>query len=160
MRIALGWFVREKSGQRIVWHNGGTGGFRTFFGFNPATGANVVVLSYTSRGVDDIGLHILDPSVALRPTPPQPNVTVPDSILASYVGSYPLAPTLVVNVTRDGGKLYAQASNRPRFRLWAESPSYFYLRVVPAKVSFERDSTGVPVLVLNQNGATQRARKQ
>ena len=66
----------------------------------------------------------------------------------------------MVNVTRDGGKLYAQASNRPRFRLWAESPSYFYLRVVPTKVSFERDSTGVPVLVLNQNGATQRARKQ
>ncbi|MCC6774225.1 MAG: beta-lactamase family protein, partial [Gemmatimonadaceae bacterium] len=31
-RIGLAWHVREKNGERITWHNGGTGGFRTFFG--------------------------------------------------------------------------------------------------------------------------------
>ena len=160
MRIALGWHVREVNGQRIVWHNGGTGGFRTFLGFNPATGANVVVLSNTAQGVDDIGFHTLDPSSQLRATPPQPNETVADSLLTAYVGRYPLAPTFVVEITRDGERLFGQATNQPKLRLWAASSSDFYLRAVNAKVTFARDSTGAMVLTLDQGGNKQRARKQ
>jgi serine-type D-Ala-D-Ala carboxypeptidase/endopeptidase len=59
--IALGWHVWTKYGTVIVWHNGGTGGFRSFAGFVPAKKAGVVVLSNTSFGVDDIGLHVLEP---------------------------------------------------------------------------------------------------
>ena len=160
MRIALAWHVREKGGQRIVWHNGGTGGFRTFFGFDPATGANVMVWSNTSSSVDDIGLHLLDSTVALRPTPPQPDVAVPVETLRSYIGDYPLAPTAVIAVTEQGGKLFVQLTNQPRFRLWAESPTNFYLRVVPAKVTFERESAGVMTLTLDQGGHKQRAAKK
>ena len=32
--VALGWFIEQRHGEEIHWHNGGTGGFRTFAGFN------------------------------------------------------------------------------------------------------------------------------
>lgn len=43
-RIAYGWHVTPRDGQSIVWHNGGTGGFSSFIGFNRATGQGVALL--------------------------------------------------------------------------------------------------------------------
>lgn len=160
MRIALGWHVREANGRTIVWHNGGTGGFRTFFGFDPASGTHSMVWSNTSNSVDDLGLHLIDSTVPLQRTPPQPDVEVPLETLRGYVGSYPLAPVFVIAVTEERGKLYAQPTGQPRFRLWPESPTSFYLKVVPAKVRFAPDSTGVMTLTLDQGGQQQRARKR
>ncbi len=67
--IALGWHVlTTPSGREIVWHNGGTGGYRSFIGFDPKAGTGVVVLSnmFTTAGVDDIGRHLLDPALKLQ----------------------------------------------------------------------------------------------
>ena len=160
MRIALGWHVREANGRSVVWHNGGTGGFRTFFGFDPATGVHSMVWSNTSNSVDDLGLHLIDSTVPRLRTPPQPTVEVPVETLRGYVGSYPLAPVFVVAITEERGKLYAQPSGRPRFRLWPESATSFYLKAVPAKVRFATDSTGVMTLTLDQGGQQQKARKR
>jgi hypothetical protein len=33
--IALGWHVLRPNAREIVWHNGGTGGYRSFLGFDP-----------------------------------------------------------------------------------------------------------------------------
>ena len=41
----LGWIRSESPTGDIVWHNGGTGGFSTFLGFNVETGEGVVVLT-------------------------------------------------------------------------------------------------------------------
>ena len=60
--IALAWVVHDVAGQRFWWHNGGTGGFRSFVSFEPARGVAMVVLSNASVGVDDIGMHLLAPS--------------------------------------------------------------------------------------------------
>jgi len=60
--VALGWHILNRDGRDFVWHNGGTGGYRSFVGLNALSGIAVVVLSNTSTvaGVDDIGLHLLD----------------------------------------------------------------------------------------------------
>lgn len=41
----LGWIRRESTAGDIVWHNGGTGGFSSFLGFNTQTGKGLVVLA-------------------------------------------------------------------------------------------------------------------
>jgi CubicO group peptidase (beta-lactamase class C family) len=67
--MALGWhIVKTPGGREIVWHNGGTGGFRSWAGFDATHGLGVVVLSNTStqRGVDDIGVHLLVNRAARR----------------------------------------------------------------------------------------------
>ena len=48
MEIAYGWFIQTKNGNSIVWHNGGTGGYRSFTGFDPKAKRGVVVLSNRS----------------------------------------------------------------------------------------------------------------
>jgi hypothetical protein len=43
----------------VVWHNGGTWGFRSFAGFAPGRGSAAVVLSNTARAVDRTGFELL-----------------------------------------------------------------------------------------------------
>lgn len=160
MRIALGWHVREANGRTIVWHNGGTGGFRTFFGVDPATGRHAMVWSNTSNSVDDLGLHLIDSTVPRQPTPARAEVAVPAETLRGYAGSYALAPGFVIAVTEERGRLFAQPTGQPRFRLWPESTASFYLRAVPAKVQFAPDSSGTMILTLDQGGQKQRAKRQ
>jgi serine-type D-Ala-D-Ala carboxypeptidase/endopeptidase len=63
----LGWACLPLRGhpQRMLWHNGGTGGFRSFAGFVKETRAGVVVLSNSSRSVDAIGFRLLEAVAAL-----------------------------------------------------------------------------------------------
>jgi len=65
LKIALAWHILDQYGE-IVWHNGGTAGYRAFAGFNPSTGKGVVVLCNTSADIDDIGRHLLDERYPVR----------------------------------------------------------------------------------------------
>jgi len=60
LEIMMAWHVWHKYGTDIVWHNGGTAGFRTFAGFDPAKKTGVVVLCNTQLDCDDIGRHVLE----------------------------------------------------------------------------------------------------
>jgi serine-type D-Ala-D-Ala carboxypeptidase/endopeptidase len=58
----LGWVglpLRDDSRQ-MLWHNGGTGGFRSFVGFVSESATGVAVLSNCSRSVDAIGFRTLE----------------------------------------------------------------------------------------------------
>jgi CubicO group peptidase (beta-lactamase class C family) len=62
-RVMLGWqhqrLYRFKRGPRFVWHNGGTGGYRSFVGFVRETETAVVVLANSAKSVDSVGVEIL-----------------------------------------------------------------------------------------------------
>ena len=61
--IGLGWMIDHSKDGDIVWHNGGTYGFRTFLGFNTKTQKGIVVLSNSSDSWPDaFALRILAPS--------------------------------------------------------------------------------------------------
>jgi tetratricopeptide (TPR) repeat protein len=61
-RVGLGWHILKGKEGDILWHNGGTGGYSAFAGFVKESGKGVVVLTNSTEPVDDIGLHLLDPS--------------------------------------------------------------------------------------------------
>ena len=89
----LGWVISGDGDSQIVWHNGGTGGYRAFLGYMPAKSAGVIALSNTSTevGVDDIGRHLLDSSHPLAQPPKERiAVTVDPAIYDGYVGLLPL----------------------------------------------------------------------
>ena len=58
-QVALGWHVSPKGKNEIIWHNGGTGGYRTFVGFIKEKRLGVVVLNNSENSVDDIGFRLL-----------------------------------------------------------------------------------------------------
>lgn len=56
--MALGWKLPQ--GQPVLWHNGGTGCFSSFLGFNQESKKEVVILSnYRSLLIDKLGLALL-----------------------------------------------------------------------------------------------------
>ncbi|HMA40670.1 MAG TPA: serine hydrolase [Gemmatimonadales bacterium] len=155
MTIGLAWHIlAPPGGGSIVWHNGGTGGYRSFIGFDPVRRVGVVLLTNSVVGADDIGFHLLDASLPLRPPPkPRTEVAVDSTVLGRYVGEYELVPAFHIVVTQEGKALFIQATGQSRVPIFAESQTDFFLKVVDAQISFVRDSTGaVTGLVLHQNG--------
>jgi CubicO group peptidase (beta-lactamase class C family) len=69
MMIGLNWITRTTDDHTIVWHNGGTAGYRTFAAFDPNREVGVVVLTNSGQSADDIGFHLLDPSLPLSESP-------------------------------------------------------------------------------------------
>jgi serine-type D-Ala-D-Ala carboxypeptidase/endopeptidase len=160
-RIGLHWITARTPGGEVMWHNGGTGGFRSFLGCNRVTGRAAVVLTNSVTSVDDLGMYLVDSSVPLRPptalTTPTP-VAVDTRSMDELVGTYRLAPTFAIRIVRDGNTLTAQATGQSRLELLAVDPFRWTVRGVEAAIEFERDADGrVVALVLVQGGARQRA---
>lgn len=163
--IGLNWLTLHAGTDTIVWHNGGTGGYRTFIGFEPSREIGVVILTNTTgAGADDIGMHLLDPALPLAPKPAPPvqrtAIDVKSEVLARYVGTYQLAPNFALEVTLKDGALYVHPTNQQTFRLWAESETEFFMKELDVQITFNRDASGAATsLVLHQNGQSSTAPK-
>jgi hypothetical protein len=69
------------------------------------------------------------------------------------VGRYELFPGFVLEVTREGGRLFSQATGQPKVEIFAEAETEFFLKVVDAQLSFQMDGAGpAKGLVLHQGG--------
>lgn len=158
--VGMGWHIRKGSQGDVIWHNGGTGGYRTFAGFVKETRRGVVVLTNSSQGSDDIGFHLLDPESDLAKLKFKSDaIEVPDSTLSKYVGVYALSPVFMITVTKEGQQLYGQATGQNRFEMFPENDTLFYLTVVKAKISFQIEDNEVKRLTLFQGGQELPGRK-
>jgi serine-type D-Ala-D-Ala carboxypeptidase/endopeptidase len=142
--IGLGWNILGE----IVWHDGGTGGFRSFIGYDPKASVGVVALSnaFTSSGVDDIAIHLLNPNAPLANLDaPNQHTGIPmdPRLLDHYTGRYQL-PDRILEIKRNGDRLFAQVTAvagkpiaGPAFEMFAENESIFLVRVTGGRISFE-----------------------
>ncbi len=151
LSIGLGWHIWNRHDTEIIWHNGGTGGYMSFCGFSPARKMGVVVLTNSDFGLDEVGLHILDPKVEL---PEVKKVTKVDAAkLDEFVGYYEIRPEIVISITHEGDQMFAQVTGQPAVPVYAESDSKFFFKVVNAQLEFFRGADGkVTHLILHQNG--------
>ncbi len=84
---------------------------------------------------------------------------VSQEVLNSYVGKYQLAPNFIIEITVADKHIYAQATGQPKFEIFPESETKFYLKVVEAKVEFIKENGKVTKLILNQGGREMPASK-
>jgi D-alanyl-D-alanine-carboxypeptidase/D-alanyl-D-alanine-endopeptidase len=154
--------LRGPSGNVMVWHNGGTGGYRTFTGYNERTGLGVVVLSNTSQSVDDIGLHLLDATFPLQPLPkPHAAIMLDEAALDKFIGMYDLAPNFTITIARTGAQLSAQATGQGAFPIFPEGKSEFFAKVTELTMTFTYDESGVVSgMVVHQGGANNAGKKR
>jgi len=161
--VGLAWIISKPSTDEIIWHNGGTGGYRSFMGYDPKTRVGVVVLSntFTAAGVDDIGMHLLDSHVPLLAAPKeQKQIAVDPKLFDGYTGRYQLAPDFILTITREGDHLFAQATGQPKFEVFPESDRDYFYKVVDAQITFETDNKGhATSLTLHQNGRNLPAKR-
>ena len=63
---AMNWFLEDfGSGQPITWHNGMTGGYASFVGWDPSSGRGLALFSDTARSLDELAVGVLTGEVAL-----------------------------------------------------------------------------------------------
>lgn len=58
-RIGAAWITIQAKGRTITWHNGGTGGFRSWIGLDRDAGRGVAILSACAAPVDRQGFVLL-----------------------------------------------------------------------------------------------------
>lgn len=270
-RVGLGWHISPGAEGDVIWHNGGTGGYRTFAGFVNETGRGVVVLTNSDKGADDLGFRLLNSaaklidikksaateikkavdtegtesawktyldlkknqtlayefnetefntlgysylqagntkaalnvfkintlefpnssnafdsygealmkdgqqgpaienyrkSLDLNPgnanavdmlakmgiENPLARIEVSEDLLQSYVGNYELSPGFFIAITREGARLFGQATGQAKFELFAKSHGEFYLTLVEARIVFNVRNGRVESLTLYQGG--------
>jgi CubicO group peptidase (beta-lactamase class C family) len=60
-QIGLCWMISTRRNHpHVVWHNGGTWGFRSFAAFSPASNTATIVLSNSVRSIDRVGFQLLE----------------------------------------------------------------------------------------------------
>ena len=83
-----------------------------------------------------------------------------EEILAAYVGVYELTPDVRVTVTLEEGQLQMQATGGVKIKIYPESETEFFLRVVDAQITFVLDDSGeVTELILPENGPDRVAKR-
>jgi len=159
--VGLGWHILSVGEDRIVWHNGGTGGYRTWAGFDPDRDVAAVVLTNSTHGADDIGFHLVNEAVPLATAPAaaREEVEVAREVLGRYVGTYRLTEDFEIEVTLAGGRLYVQATGQQRFPVFAASETEFFLRAVEAGITFVVEDGRATAMTLHQGGVEQTAER-
>ena len=162
VEIGLNWFIMPAGEDKVIWHNGGTGGYHAFIGFDADRGVGAIVLTNSSHDTDDIGLHLINSNLPLRESPAErTEVEVSAEVLETYVGEYPLAAEFVLTITVDDGTIWSQATGQEKLQMYPESETEFFLKVVDAQITFDiNDSGSVAGLVLYQGGVESPAPKQ
>ncbi len=141
--MGLGWIHLNA---RYLWHNGGTYGFETFAGFDKKAKVGVVVLSnalttwgsQTKLGITLLAMMAGD---TYSPVDIPKTVTVPTASLNLLTGSYKAMGSTVI-IQRNGGDLYFNLTGQPAYRMYATSPSIFYLRASKSGITFSKDTKG------------------
>jgi D-alanyl-D-alanine-carboxypeptidase/D-alanyl-D-alanine-endopeptidase len=156
MEVMMGWHVWNRYGARIVWHNGVTGGYWSFIGYDPVKKTGAVVLSNTRFDNDAIGLHAIDrewPVEKLDAPKERVEREVDPGILGRYVGVYRFSPSYTVQVSLEYGHLWVRDSGEKALELLAEKDSEFFFRTMDVQVSFIVDTSGkASKMILHVNG--------
>lgn len=162
LEVGLGWHILKKFDTEIIWHNGGTGGYHSFIGFDKSKRKGVVVLSNSTNDIDDIGRHLLESQFPLArfETAEHRAVKVDPAVLESYVGEYQVGTGFVIKISREGDRLFGQVGGEEKLELVAESEAGFFFKEVDVQITFVKDEGGkVTRLVLHQNKINQVAKK-
>jgi len=139
--VGLGWQI---DGNGRYWHNGGTGGFHTFIGFDPKTKHGVVVLASTSITVVD---HLGDVLYkVLDGTPGDPVKLATAEQMAPLAGDYDFAGQ-AIKIVVDGKRLYIEGPGEPRHRLVPLGEHEFWLEELQSIATFEKDGDKVTRVV-------------
>jgi CubicO group peptidase (beta-lactamase class C family) len=153
---AFGLAVSANHGHKVIEHGGGIEGFNTQLAYYPEDKLVVAVLgNLNGRFPGEIAGKLADIAhgVKLVPISERKEVTVSPKVLADYAGTYELTPTFSIVMTLEDGHLMTQATGQPKFPLFAESETMFFLKVVDAQVEFFKNDKGqVTHLVLHQGG--------
>jgi CubicO group peptidase (beta-lactamase class C family) len=161
---ALGVQVRDSNGRKIIEHAGGIEGFNTQLAYYPDERLSVIVLANLNGGAAGeiatrLGAIAHGEKVTLISE--RREVPLAPAALSAFVGDYGLNQMATIAIRSEEGQLTIQLTGQPKFPMFAESETRFFLKVVDAQIDFIKNEKGETTeLVLHQNGATLKARRK
>lgn len=163
-KYAAGVLVTESEEGTAIWHGGGIEGFNSWLGHDPDREITVAVLANLNGGAaNSLGqsLMTLARGGEITLASEREAVAIEPSVLPQYVGTYALSPDFKIAITEGEDGLVAQATGQPAFPIFPQAEDLFFLKVVDARLRFERDESGKIVrLYLLQNGAEQPGERE
>jgi CubicO group peptidase (beta-lactamase class C family) len=160
---AYGWAEVAMGGRAYQLHGGGINGFNTFVARYPAEELYVAVLSNVeSAATQHIAMGLA--AIALGDPydlPGQPEaVEVDPAIYASYAGRYQVSAEMIITVTTDSGRLFAQVPDQPQIELLPASETEFFAEGADLRLRFEVGEDGaVTGMIILEGGQEIHAAK-
>lgn len=88
-----------------------------------------------------------------KPEPEKASISLSPESLLKFEGTYELHPSFHIEVSVLEDRIFAQATGQPQFEIFAESENTFFLKVVEAKMTFNKNPDGtIKSLTLFQGG--------
>lgn len=139
-KIALAWLKISNKNFQYYMHNGGTGGFRSFIGFDKDKQKGIVILANSDFDMDEIGhAYLTDTLDKIAMNTP---VTVSNKDLIKLNGKFELVPGFVLTISNENDLLFVQATGQAKLSLSALSTTEFVNQAVKVKIVFEVDEQG------------------
>lgn len=160
---ALGVFIESPDNTAYFGHGGSNYGFQSAYYGSLEGGNGLAIMVNSDNGA--IIPEIIN-SIAkvysfkgLYQTKVMNISDVPESLLESYTGRYELMPNFILTITKQGKRLFAQATGQPKIEALPESQTKFFSKEINGTIEFVKDENGkIKELILIQ-GRTIHARK-
>lgn len=139
LQVGLGWHI---SPQNILWHNGGTMGFRSIVMIDPKNNKVVAgITNHNNEDVEDIVSHLMNASSPLK-TYDYP-VAIEAAQLQQYIGTfYNENADKQITIKLQQGRLYFTANKQPKQRMTYIGDDTFKFGVAKVTLSYRKDDQG------------------
>ena len=159
--IGLGWHIGiqdwpapEIVEPTLIWHNGGTGGARSFVGFDTVNNVGFVVLNNNpSPYADALGLALYQMLLGKEFSLNLPELfPMNEEQLVEHQGNYEIAPGVIFNFTPNDNHLHVQVLEEPTFPAFPISESQFLAVHAGLIFEFVRNEEGTIYQMLMHQG--------
>jgi CubicO group peptidase (beta-lactamase class C family) len=158
--IGLGWFINYQYPDTIIWHNGFTGGFRSFIGFDVNNQIGTVVLSNSTRNINDIGFHILNQNMKIKEFNEKKVIELNANNFVKYEGIYKMETGDTMHIFSKDSKFYLYAENHGEFEIYPQKGGIFIFDQLPFNLEFEDIvNDRFQTLILNDNSSNPKAKR-
>jgi serine-type D-Ala-D-Ala carboxypeptidase/endopeptidase len=158
-KMAINWNMVTPKGHSYLIHEGGTGGYSSFAGFDHAAKRGVVLLCDTALtatgGLGSLGLHLLDSGIPAGL--PRLVATADAKLIDALSGKYRLQGGLGIELRHKDSGLTIQADGQPEFEMGFDSSGDFYPLKFDALLRPKRKADGSYAFTWFQLGSEQEA---
>jgi CubicO group peptidase (beta-lactamase class C family) len=160
-RMGMNWNLSVVNRHTVAFHEGATGGYSSFVGFDRNAKRAVVLLSDTSLvslgGLAQLGFHLLDTS---RPAgEPRIVATADARLIDALAGTYRLPSGLGIELRHKDSGLTIQADGQREFEMGYDSAGDFYPLEFDAVLRPKRKADGTYAFTWFQGGAALEAKR-